>query len=178
MFLKNKLSQYVSDQELTGLVRFAADGLDLRDILVEAGFVSGLDGEAAGLFRSQPYGWDRARFPNARLYVRAGFPRGQDLQRAHHPCSASPTPAGPGRNHLDYLPAYRPLPAVTLADLAEELVYIYGHEFAHVSQWRADQAAGWTLYQRPDGSHDADRLEHEAEAAGQARLAAYRRARG
>lgn len=178
MFLKNKLTRYLSDQELARLIAVAADGLDLRDVLVEAGFVSGLDGEAAGLFRSAPYGWDLARFPEARLYVRAGFPRGQDLIAAHHPCSASPTPAGPGCNHLAYLPAYRPLPAVTLQDLAEELVYIYGHEFTHVAQWRADQAAGWTLYQRADGSHDADRLEHEAEAAGQARLGAFRRQRG
>lgn len=175
MFLKNKLSRVIGDEELRELIAFAADGLDLSDVLVEAGFTTGLDGEAAGLFRSELYGWDATRYSAARLYVRAGFPQGDDLRAAHHPCTASPVPSGPGFNHLDYPASYAPNPPVTVDSLEEELVYIYGHEFGHVEQWRADEAAGWTLYQRPDGSHDADRIEREAEARGQARLAAFRR---
>ena len=175
MFLKNKLSHEISDDALLELIDIAADGLDLDDVLVEAGFITGLDGEAAGLFRSALYGWDRSRYPHAQLYVRAAFPQGSDLRADHYPCTASSIPAGPGFNHLDYPAAYAPHPPVTVHSLEEELVYIYGHEFGHVEQWRADAAADWTLYTRADGSHDGERIEREAEERGQRRLAAFRR---
>ena len=175
MYLKNKLTAVISDERLTELARFAAGPLDLSDVLVEAGFTTGLDGEAAGLFRTPLYGWDATRHPGATFLVRAAFPQ-SDLSPAggHWPCHSSRTPAGRGANHLRYLDAYDGLPATTVDDLEEELVYILGHEFRHLAQWRADAAANWTLYVRADGSHDAEYVEHEAEAAGQARLAAFR----
>ncbi len=175
MYLKNKLDSVLSDERLIELVHVAAGPLDLSDVLVEIGRTNGLDGEAAGLFRTPLYGWDAGRYPAANFLVRAAFPHG-DLSPAggHWPCTASRTPAGPGTNHLHYIDAYEGLPAVTVHDLEEELVYILGHEFRHLAQWRADQAANWTLYLLPDGSHDADAVEHEAEAAGQAILRTFR----
>lgn len=178
MRIKNRLAAHLSDRRLLELAEFAAGGIPTHDLLVEAGFTSGLDGHAAGLFRASLYGWDAKRHPDLRFYLRAALPE-HDLRVAgsHWPCRTTREPGGPGRSHLRYLAAYAPLPTVTVHDLDEELVYILAHEFAHLAQWRADQAAGWRLYRRLDGSHDEDRIEREAEARGQARLAAFRAAR-
>jgi len=179
VILKNRFPRAIDDARLAELVAFAANGIPLgEEVLVELGPTSGVDGEAAGLFRTPPYGWDQKRYPEARFLVRAAFRSERELvDGSHWPCTASVRPAGRGTSHLNYLGAYAPLPPVQVEDLEEELVYLFGHECFHLDQYRRDQAADWTLYEGPDGSHDADRLEREAEAHGQARLAAFRRAR-
>lgn len=179
MILKNRFRRAISDERLADLVAVAADGIPLGDdVLVELGPTSGVDGEAAGLFRTPPYGWDQKRYPEARFSVRAAFRSERELvDGSHWPCTASERPAGQGSSHLNYLAAYRPLPAVRLEDLEEELVYLFGHEVFHLDQYRRDAAADWALYALPDGSHDGDRIEREAEVHGQNRLAAFRRAR-
>ena len=177
MILRNRFPHVISDERLGELVTFAADGIALGDdVIIELGTTSGVDGEAAGLFRSPPYGWHTNSHPDARYLVRAAFrSEAELLDGTHWPCSSSPAPVGRGSAHLAYLDAYAPLPRATVQTLEEEIVYIFGHECFHLDQHRRDEAAGWTLYTHADGTHDADRIEHEAEANGQARLAAFRR---
>lgn len=177
MILRNRLPRAIGDAALRDLVAFAAGGIPLGDdVLVELGTTSGLDGEAAGLFRTPPYGWHTKAHPGARFLLRAAFRSERELlDGSHWPCTASARPSGRGTGHLDYPASYAPSPPVTVRSLEEELVYILGHESFHLDQWRRDAAAGWTLYELPDGAHDADRVEREAEAAGQGRLAAFRR---
>jgi hypothetical protein len=177
MILRNRFSRVISDERLTDLVTFAADGITLSDdVIIELGPTSGVDGEAAGLFRSPPYGWHINSHPAARYLVRAAFRSEHELlDGTHWPCTASATPTGRGSAHLAYIDAYAPLPHITVNTLEEELVYIFAHECFHLDQHRRDEAAHWTLYTHDDGSHDGDRTEYEAEANGQARLAAFRR---
>ena len=179
MILLNAFGRAIDDERLRALITFAADGIDLGDdVIIELGATRGIDGEAAGLFRSPPYGWHTNVYPSARYLVRAAFRSEHELLSGDHwPCTASALPGGRGTAHLSYLDAYAPLPPARLDALEEELVYLFGHECFHLLQHRRDEAAGWTLYQAPDGSHDGDRLEREAEAHGQARLAAFRAAR-
>lgn len=176
MILKNRFPRLIDDARLADLVSFAANGIPLGDeVIVELGTTSGVDGEAAGLFRTPPYGWDLKRYPEARYLIRAAFRSETELRDGSHwPCTSSETPRGQGFSHLDYRAAYAPLPRVRLDDLEEELVYLFGHECFHIAQYRRDRDADWTLYELPDGSHDGDRIEREAEAHGQDRLAAFR----
>ena len=178
MILKNRFRRAISDERLADLVAIAAAGIPLGDdVIIELAPTSGVDGEAAGLFRTPPYGWDQKRYPEARYLIRAAFRSERELlDGSHWPCTASERPTGRGTSHLNYLAAYHPLPAVRLEDLEEELVYLFGHEIFHLDQYRRDAAADWTLYVLPDGSHDGDRIEREAEANGHDRLAVFRRA--
>jgi hypothetical protein len=177
VIIKNRFSRLIDDARLAALVTFAADGIALGDdVLVELSTSTGLDGDAAGLFRTPPYGWDTKVHPGARYYLRAAFRSEREIaDGSHYPCTASRVPNGAGFNHLDYLDCYAPLPPVQVASLEEELVYIFGHECFHLDQHRRDEAADWRLYELPDGGTDHDRIEREAEEAGQARLAAFRR---
>jgi hypothetical protein len=179
VILKNRFRRAVSDERLAALVSIAAAGIPLGDdVIIELAPTSGVDGEAAGLFRTPPYGWDQKRYPEARYLIRAAFRSERELlDGSHWPCTASERPMGRGTSHLDYLAAYHPLPPVRLEDLEEELVYLFGHEIFHLDQYRRDAAADWTLYVLPDGSHDGERIEREAEANGHDRLAVFRRAR-
>jgi hypothetical protein len=176
MIIENRLPGELTPARLRELIEFAADGTDLRGVYLELGSTYGLDGYAAGLFRTPPYRWTNKQHPNAEHLVRCAFPAGTRLERSdpHWPCTASPTPSGPGRSHLCYLPAYRPNPPARLNDYEEEIVYIFAHEIHHLQQWRIDRASGWRSYLDAAGEHDSDRLEREAESVGLARLSAFR----
>jgi hypothetical protein len=175
--LRNRLRAAIDDERLRDLVTFAAGPVALGpDVLVELGLTRGLDGHAAGLFRSPPYGWDSDGHPEVRYFLRAAFPGLTPLlEGSHWPCESSRTPSGPGRNHLKQIDAYGPIGTVRLVGLEEEIVYLLGHESWHLEQHRRDEASGWQLYAHPDGSTDHDRLEREAELVGRDRLAAFRR---
>lgn len=174
--LRNRLRAAISDERLRELATFAAGPVALGpDVLVELGVTRGLDGYAAGLFRSPPYGWDASGYPQVRYFLRAAFPGPDSLLNGRHwPCESSREPSGPGRSHLRQIDAYGRIGRVRLENLEEEIVYLLGHESWHLEQHRRDEASGWRLYVRPDGAHDGDRLEREAELVGRQRLADFR----
>jgi hypothetical protein len=175
--LRNRFRAAITDARLRELATFAAGPVALGpEVLVELGETRGLDGHAAGLFRSPPYGWDASGYPEVRYFLRAAFPGLAPLLDGRHwPCESSRTPAGPGRNHLRQIDAYGPIGPVRLEGFEEEIVYLLGHESWHLEQHRRDEASGWRLYANADGSTDHDRLEREAELVGRERLAAFRR---